>query len=62
MEKRISVADKEFLNLEEAAAWMGVGKTRITQWRDEGLRYYRFAGRTLYRKRDIAKFMERYAM
>lgn len=56
----IEIKDREFLNLEEASAWMGVSEKTLMAWREEGLEYYRKGRRVFYSKALLTAFMERY--
>lgn len=53
-----TIGEKEFLNLDEACAWLDVGVTTIYEWRKKGLKCLKIGGVTRYSKKHLTEFME----
>lgn len=52
-----SIGEKEMLTVEEAEAYTGVSRDTLTEWRNEGLPYYRRERRIWFWKQDLLNFM-----
>lgn len=57
---KVPIGEREYLNAEEIAKWMGVSKKTIYEWRDEGLKYFRKKGRVFFSKKEVGAFLENY--
>ncbi len=57
----MTVGDLEFLSQGQAAKWMGVGRSTLIEWENEGLRVIRKGGRVWYSKTDIRKFLSQFS-
>lgn len=53
-----SIAEKEYLDLEEAEAWLGISKGTLYKWRKEGMKVIKIGANTFYSKKNIREFME----
>lgn len=61
-EFELNIAGKDFLTIEEAAHYACVSSSQFRdKAREHGLRPFRWMGKTVYRKDDIRRAMERAA-
>lgn len=56
----ISLSEKEYLQVDEAALYLGVSKSLLYEWRGQGLEVIKIGGRTFYPKKLIDEFLYRY--
>lgn len=53
---KVSIAEREFLNKKEMAAWLDMSENTLNKLVDEGLPIYRWSRKVYFLKDDVKEF------
>ena len=56
---KVSIAEREFLNKKEMAAWLDMSENTLNKLVDEGLPIYRWYRKVYFLKDDVKEFFKK---